>query len=150
MIQNVGARTYDGSAGGGLDTHPWHMHGRHYYDIGAGEGAYDADMAEARLAGTTPVQRDTTMLFRYNATTAPDEVRGWRAWRVRVEDAGVWMVHCHILQHMVQGMQTPFVFGAPEDIVQTGIPEVQGYLTYGGDVYGNGSHAPTVVHFSED
>lgn len=150
VIQNVGARTYDGSAGGGLDTHPWHMHGRHYYDIGAGEGAYDADVAEARLAGTTPVQRDTTMLFRYNATTAPDEVRGWRAWRVRVEDPGVWMVHCHILQHMVQGMQTPFVFGEPEDIVQTGIPEVQGYLTYGGDVYGNSTHAPTVVHFSED
>ncbi|KAI0445829.1 Cupredoxin [Xylaria telfairii] len=149
VLQNVGAHTYDGSAGGALDTHPWHMHGRHYYDIGAGEGKFDPDVAEAKLKGTTPIQRDTTMLFRYNATTAPDEVRGWRAWRVRVEDAGVWMVHCHILQHMVQGMQTPFIFGDTKDIVNIGIPEVQGYLTYGGDVYGNSTHAPTVIHFSE-
>ncbi|KAI0867513.1 Cupredoxin [Hypoxylon argillaceum] len=149
VLQNVGSHAYDGSAGGGLDTHPWHMHGRHYYDIGSGEGKYDADVAEAKLAGTSPVQRDTTMLFRYNATTGQDEIRGWRAWRVRVEDAGVWMVHCHILQHMVQGMQTPFVFGDTEDIVKVGIPEVQGYLTFGGDVYGNSSHAPTVIHFSE-
>ncbi|KAI0402419.1 Cupredoxin [Xylaria palmicola] len=149
VIQNVGSHAYDGSAGGGLDTHPWHMHGRHYYDIGAGEGRYDAGAAEARLEGTAPVQRDTTMLFRYNATTGADEVRGWRAWRVRVEDAGVWMVHCHILQHMVQGMQSPFVFGNATDIVKVGVPEVRGYLTYGGDVYGNSSHAPTVVHFSE-
>ncbi|KAK5635758.1 hypothetical protein RRF57_011470 [Xylaria bambusicola] len=149
VLQNIGTRTYDGSAGGGLDTHPWHMHGKHYYDIGAGEGAYDPAVAEAKLQGTTPIQRDTTMLFRYDATTGVGEVHGWRAWRLRVEDAGVWMAHCHILQHMVQGMQTPFVFGDMEDIVTVGIPEVQGYLTYGGDVYGNSSHAPTVIHFDE-
>ncbi|KAI1747464.1 Cupredoxin [Xylaria castorea] len=149
VLQNVGARTYDGSPAGALDTHPWHMHGKHYYDAGAGEGTFDPTVAEAKLKGTFPIQRDTTMLFRYNATTAANEVRGWRAWRVRVEDAGVWMVHCHILQHMVQGMQTPFIFGDTKDIVNIGIPEVQGYLTFGGDVYGNSSHAPTVVHFSE-
>ncbi|KAI1307454.1 Cupredoxin [Xylaria venustula] len=149
VLQNVGTHTYDGSAGGGLDTHPWHMHGKHYYDIGSGEGKYDPDVAEAKLKGTQPIQRDTTMLFRYNATTGVDEVRSWRAWRVRVEDAGVWMAHCHILQHMAQGMQTPFVFGDMKDIVNVGIPEVKGYLTYGGDVYGNSTHAPTVVHFSE-
>ncbi|KAJ8110777.1 hypothetical protein ONZ43_g5788 [Nemania bipapillata] len=132
VLQNVGAHTYDGSTGGGLDTHPWHMHGRHYYDIGSGEGKYNATVAEAKLAGTSPVQRDTTVLFRYNATTGVDEIRGWRAWR-----------------HMVQGMQTPFIFGDMKDIVTVGIPEVQGYLTFGGDVYGNSSHAPTVIHFSE-
>ena len=26
-------------------------------------------------------------------------------------------------------------------------PEVEGYLTYDGDVYGNESHSPTVVHY---
>ncbi|KAI0552292.1 Cupredoxin [Xylaria curta] len=149
VLQNVGSITYDGSPAGALDTHPWHMHGKHYYDAGAGEGKYDPSVAEAKLKGTTPVQRDTTMLFRYNATTAANEVRGWRAWRVRVEAAGVWMAHCHILQHMVQGMQTPFIFGDTKDIVKVDIPEVQGYLTYGGDVYGNSTYAPMVVHFSE-
>ncbi|KAI1272699.1 Cupredoxin [Xylaria sp. FL0933] len=149
VLQNVGTRTYDGSPGGALDTHPWHMHGKHYYDIGSGEGSYDPEVAEQKLKGTTPVHRDTTILYRYDATTGVDEVRSWRAWRVRVEDAGVWMAHCHILQHMAQGMQIPFVFGDMKDIVTVGIPEVQGYLTYGGDVYGNSSHAPTVIHFSE-
>ncbi|KAI1365929.1 Cupredoxin [Xylaria arbuscula] len=150
VVQNVGSVTYDGSASGGLDTHPWHMHGRHFYDIGSGPGRFDAGTAEAKLTGTAPVRRDTTVLYRYNARTGAGEVASWRAWRVCAEDPGVWMVHCHALQHMVMGMQTVFVFGDAADIVAgVGIPEVGGYLTYGGDVYGNETHAPTVVHFSE-
>ncbi|KAI1261593.1 Cupredoxin [Xylariaceae sp. FL1019] len=149
VVQNLGSVTYDGSTGGGLDTHPWHMHGRHYYDIGAGQGPFDADEASAKLEGTSPVERDTTILYRYNATTSPNQVVSWRAWRVRVEDAGVWMMHCHWLQHMIMGMQTVFIFGDTKDIVKADIPEVAGYLEYGGDVYGNSTHAPTVIHFDE-
>ncbi|KAI0161988.1 Cupredoxin [Xylariaceae sp. FL1272] len=149
VVQNVGSVTYDGSTGGGLDTHPWHMHGRHYYDIGAGQGPFNADEAYAKLEGTNPVERDTTILYRYNATTSPNQVASWRAWRVRVEDAGVWMMHCHWLQHMIMGMQTVFIFGDMKDIVNVDVPEVSGYLEYGGNVYGNSTHAPTMVHFDE-
>lgn len=53
---------------------------------------------ERQLEGTQPVLRDTTMLFRYNETAAPFEKSGWRAWRLRVTDPGVWMIHCHWLQ----------------------------------------------------
>lgn len=28
-------------------------------------------------------------------------------------------------------------------------PQVEGYLTYGGNVYGNVSHYPEVVHFND-
>lgn len=148
VLQNIGSQTYDGEAAGGLDVHPWHAHGEHYYDIGGGPGAYDSATLERQLQGTEPVLRDTTMLFRYNATTKPNEKQGWRAWRLRVQQPGVWMIHCHTLQHMLMGMQTVWVFGDAREIMTLGKPEVSGYLTYGGNAYGNSSHAPEVVHFS--
>ena len=80
---------------------PWHAHGRHFYDSGGEDAVYDPNVAEKRLNGTQPIQRDTTMLHRYNKTTQPNEKRGWRTWRLRVEDPGVWMIHCHTLQHMM-------------------------------------------------
>lgn len=149
VLQNIGAHAIDNETGGALDVHPWHAHGEHYYDIGGGPGAFDPNIAEERLKGTEPVLRDTTMLFRYNATTQPDTKQGWRAWRLRVQQPGVWMIHCHTLQHMVMGMQTVWVFGDAEQVMALPKADVEGYLTYGGDAYGNSSHAPDVVHFSE-
>lgn len=149
VLQNIGAYAIDNETGGALDVHPWHAHGEHYYDIGGGPGAFDPNVAEERLKGTEPVLRDTTMLFRYNATTQPDERQGWRAWRLRVQEPGVWMIHCHTLQHMVMGMQTVWVFGDAEQVMALPKADVEGYLTYGGDAYGNSSHAPDVIHFSE-
>jgi FtsP/CotA-like multicopper oxidase with cupredoxin domain len=92
VIQNSGATN------GGLDVHPFHAHGAHVYDIGSGNGTYDAEKNEERLRGTHPVKRDTTMLYRYEATTVPGADAGWRAWRLRVTEPGVWMIHCHTLQ----------------------------------------------------
>ena len=148
VLQNIGAYAIDNETGGGLDVHPWHAHGEHYYDIGSGPGAFDPNTLEARLQGTQPVLRDTTMLFRYNATkTDPNAKHGWRAWRLRVGQPGVWMVHCHTLQHMIMGMQTVWVFGDAEEITQLPTVDVEGYLTYGGNAYGNSSHEPVVVEF---
>lgn len=93
--------------------------------------------------------RDTTMLFRYNTTTQPDEKHGWRAWRLRVQQPGVWMIHCHTLQHMIMGMQTVWVFGDAAEVMALPKVQVEGYLTYGGSAYGNSSHAPDVVQFSQ-
>ena len=149
VLQNVGARALDNETGGSLDVHPWHAHGEHYYDIGGGPGAFSPHVVEERLKGTEPVLRDTTMLFRYNATTKPGQKSGWRAWRLRVRQPGVWMVHCHTLQHMVMGMQTVWVFGDVGQVLKLPKVAVEGYLTFGGNAYGNRSHAPDVVHFSE-
>ncbi|KAI9692770.1 MAG: hypothetical protein M1820_009369 [Bogoriella megaspora] len=150
IFQNVGAVSNDnGLSSGALDVHPWHAHGKHYYDLGSGPGPWSAAVMESKLNGTQPLERDTTMLFRYNETISPNEVAGWRAWRLRVEDPGVWMIHCHWLQHMIQGMQTVWVFGDAKDILRVPKPDVEGFLTYGGSVYGNASHAPEMVHFSD-
>ncbi|KAL1966534.1 hypothetical protein VTN77DRAFT_4456 [Rasamsonia byssochlamydoides] len=136
-----------GSTTGGVETHPFHAHGRHFYDIGGGNGTYDPIANEMRLLSNPPVLRDTTVLYRYREKTRPYANSGWRAWRLRVDDAGVWMMHCHILQHMIMGMQMVFVFGDKEQIVrQTGTASY-GYLTFGGPAYGNSTHWPEVVHF---
>jgi L-ascorbate oxidase len=98
VIQN------SGSTAGALDVHPFHSHGLHFYDIGSGPGTYNVTENEALLEFRRPIKRDTTMLYRYSATVPPGQDAGWRAWRVRVTDPGVWMIHCHTLQHMIMGM----------------------------------------------
>lgn len=47
-------------------------------------------------------------------------------------------------------MQSVLVFGnSTEVLTKVPTPEVEGYLTYGGSVYGNESFWPTVVHFQD-
>jgi L-ascorbate oxidase len=132
---------------GGLDAHPFHAHGRHFYDIGGGDGEYNATSNEERLKSSRPIQRDTSMLYRYREKTTPLAPSGWRAWRVRVTEAGVWMFHCHVLQHMVMGMQTVFIFGGRNDVIAQSDPVDAGYLTYGGSAYGNTTHSPIIRHY---
>ena len=76
------------------------------------------------------------------------------------------MIHCHILQHMVMGMQTVWVMGNETEILTVPVEHVLGYLEYGGSVVssflrslpvgqrltqicqnGNDTHHPRVVHF---
>ena len=47
-------------------------------------------------------------------------------------------------------MQTVWVLGDAADILQKPRPDVEGYLTFGGNVYGNETHAPTVMHFFDE
>lgn len=104
VIQNTGSQ-FAGDRGI-VETHPFHAHGQHYYDIGSGPGLYDADANNAKLAqlGYKAVKRDTTFVFRYGGgRVAPGEPAGWRAWRMRMANPGVWSIHCHILAHMMTG-----------------------------------------------
>lgn len=137
----------EASTNGGVENHPFHAHGRHYYDIGGGDGTYDPVANEKQLQGNPPVLRDTSVLYGYRSTTAPYVKSGWRAWRLRVDDAGVWLIHCHILQHMLMGMQTVWVFGDEEEIIHQSGNVSSGYLRYGGSAYGNETHWPEVMHY---
>ncbi|KAH6617183.1 Cupredoxin [Chaetomium tenue] len=104
VIQNTGSQ-YSGAAGI-VETHPFHAHGIHYYDVGGGPGEYDAAANNAKLAELNykPIRRDTTMLYRYgDGQVEPGAPAGWRAWRMRMSHPGVWMVHCHVLGHMLMG-----------------------------------------------
>ncbi|KAL2834368.1 L-ascorbate oxidase [Aspergillus cavernicola] len=143
---------------GGFDSHPWHIHGDHVWDLGSGPGTYNATANEEKLqlTGYTPIQRDTSLLHKYTETD--DEglglnytSQGWRAWRLQASNAGVWMIHCHILQHMIMGMQSVWVVGNASEITRgRELHLVEGYLTFGGDAYGNASVDPLVTHYFDD
>ncbi|KAI0458898.1 L-ascorbate oxidase [Xylaria acuta] len=135
---------------GVFQYHPMHAHGDHYWDLGAGNGTYDPVANEEHFKNYTPARRDTTMLYRYAERGGNGVTAGWRAWRLRVtdENVGAWLMHCHILHHMVMGMQTAWVFGDAASILRE-IPEpyIAGYLNYGGSAYGNGSYDPLVLTY---
>lgn len=141
IIQNTGSDV------GSVDVHPFHAHGAHYYDLGSGNGTYDPVANDEKIKGLSLARRDTTMLYKYGEHITPGMDMGWRAWRLRVTQPGVWMIHCHILQHMVMGMQTVWVMGNESEILKVPVGHVQGYLEYGGSVYGNDDREPQVVHF---
>ena len=149
--QNVG-RTIDGT----VETHPFHVHSEHIWDVGCGTGSYSPSVAEIMLQEQRkhggPIKRDTTNLYRTKVpeTSKSGDVVSWRAWRLRVRNPGVWMIHCHILQHMMMGMQTVFVFGGKNDLRPL-TPEQAGlYLEFGGAAYGNATYSPRVLHFWHD
>ncbi|KAF3184947.1 hypothetical protein TWF225_005849 [Orbilia oligospora] len=132
---------------GTWDFHPFHAHGGHFWDLGSGNGTYDARRNDEYMMKNNyfPVLRDTTMVHRYAKDGVPYTSAGWRAWRVHVKYPGVWMMHCHILQHMVMGMQTVWMFGRPTEIkAEVDRPYVKGYLKYGGSAYGNSTYDPLV------
>jgi L-ascorbate oxidase len=99
---------------GGWDIHPMHAHGGHYWDLGSGNGTYDPVANGKKLESYMPVKRDTTMLYRYASSGVVNTTAGWRAWRIKVEDAGLWMMHCHILQHMIMGMLSLTLYKIPK------------------------------------
>ncbi|XDG05356.1 hypothetical protein ABKA04_004971 [Annulohypoxylon sp. FPYF3050] len=135
---------------GGFEYHPMHGHGEHYWDLGSGNGTYDAASNEEHFQNYTPMKRDTTMLHRYTAKGQSNTTAGWRAWRIRVteDNVGAWMMHCHILQHMIMGMQTVWVFGDAATILrEIPAPYISGYLNYGGSAYGNETNDPLVLEY---
>jgi L-ascorbate oxidase len=142
---------------GGWDYHPFHAHWRHYWDLGSGNGTYDAVANNAKLEalydenGYIPALRDTTVQYRYAEKGVKNTTAGWRAWRLNVSEPGVWMMHCHVFAHRIMGMQTAWVFGDAVDIIgRAPLPYVEGYLDYGGSAYGNESYDPLVNHYFED
>lgn len=130
-----------------------HIHGQHFWDLGSGNGTYDAQQNEEHFKTFTPVRRDTTVLYRYATKGVPHTTAGWRAWRIRVteENVGAWMMHCHLAQHAVMGMTTVWVFGdAPAILAKFPmLPFTQGYLQYGGSAYGSDTNHPVVNHHFE-
>ena len=150
VLENTGSQVNNG---GGMDIHPIHIHGKHIYDCGSGNGTYDPVANERKLANYNPVMRDTTNLYRYSPQGTAGQVAGWRVWRLRVENAGVWMLHCHILQHMIMGMQSVWIMGEWEDIAGIPYSGAQGYLDYGGSAYGGDGEAdsgPVAWHNWDD
>jgi L-ascorbate oxidase len=104
VIQNRAGETT-----GVAEAHPWHSHGNKYWDMGQGrdEFEYDKIRAYREAAKGKPFLRDTSVAYPApGASYLEDKLpifdhAGWRLFRIRVENPGIWLIHCHILPHAV-------------------------------------------------
>jgi FtsP/CotA-like multicopper oxidase with cupredoxin domain len=87
------------------DDHPFHLHGHDAYILqthasthGFSVGWNPFDTRQPPPGGAMnrvdPIRRDTFVVPR----------RGYVVFRVRVDNPGVWMLHCHVLWHQASGM----------------------------------------------
>lgn len=114
VIQNIAGQT-----SGMAEAHPWHAHGEKYWDMGHGPGNFSyaaLDVFNANRTGK-PYLRDTSVAYPSPGASylgqAIDKggAAGWRLFRIRVTDPGLWLIHCHIAPHQVMGMMTMFLYG---------------------------------------
>lgn len=89
----------------GQPPHPVHIHGRHFYVLGAGSGAFNwSTVAEAAAAApesfnlVNPPLRDTY------PTPPSAAAASWLVLRRPSDNPGVWLIHCHIMSHLQGGM----------------------------------------------
>ncbi|ORY55894.1 multicopper oxidase [Pseudomassariella vexata] len=97
-------------------AHPVHVHGRHFYVLGSGEGNFTWDTVEEAAAAVpesfnlvNPPLRDTI------ATPFAGPSGSWLAIRRPSDNPGVWLMHCHIQSHIQGGMSM---------IIQDGIDDL--------------------------
>jgi L-ascorbate oxidase len=96
------------------EAHPWHIHGQHPWYIAGGIGAFsEAALANASSSPYTPakpIKRDTVVIFpgqgaSFGPTTAPNGTEtAWMMFRLKADNPGAWLVHCHIQPHAQMGM----------------------------------------------
>ncbi len=59
------------------------------------------------------------------------------------------MIHCHILQHMIMGMQSVWIMGELDEIKRVPLQDARAYLDFRGGAFGNVTYAPVVSHYFE-
>ncbi|KAL1918293.1 uncharacterized protein VTP21DRAFT_2953 [Calcarisporiella thermophila] len=98
-------------AGGVVLSHPWHLHGHAFWDLGSGPGAYISSNSTSLLNTKDPILRDTTVIYSYvkdQSSIPGGKPVGWRVLRFVANNPGLWFSHCHIGLHHLDGMA--FVF----------------------------------------
>lgn len=89
------------------------------------------------------------------------EVEGYGTWRLDdtlpyfAAHANVSLIRLigesRLLTSDHRGMQTVWVMGNETELLdKVPRPEVEGYLTFGGNVYGNATHWPEVIQYSDE
>jgi FtsP/CotA-like multicopper oxidase with cupredoxin domain len=79
-------------------THPFHMHGGDFWDMGGGDGEFSEEAYQELLATVDPVKRDTTLLSGLPASRGTTgNPQGFRVWRWEATAKGAWMLHWYII-----------------------------------------------------
>ncbi|ESW12433.1 hypothetical protein PHAVU_008G112100 [Phaseolus vulgaris] len=83
-----------------LDTenHPMHIHGFNFFVLAQGFGNFNATRDRVKFNLVNPQMRNTIAV--------PDA--GWAVIRFKANNPGIWMIHCHVDNHMSWGMATAF------------------------------------------
>lgn len=93
-------------------SHPFHLHGYSFYVLASyrsehGWGSYNpfADTGhKPELNLQNPVKKDTVSVPR----------RGYVVLRLKADNEGIWMLHCHVLFHQASGMAMGIHVGSDE------------------------------------
>ncbi|ORX53503.1 hypothetical protein DM01DRAFT_1407675 [Hesseltinella vesiculosa] len=89
--------------------HPWHTHGHSHQMIAYGPGSYNHSTDAGLRNVPRPILKDTTMvypMFSQHLHSEPVHIQGcgWAKLRLMAHNPGLWMVHCHLAPHLLQGM----------------------------------------------
>jgi hypothetical protein len=82
-------------------THPVHLHGHDFFVLAQGTGTYDSTVT---LNLNNPPRRDVAML----------PPSGYLVLAFQTDNPGVWLMHCHIGWHTLEGFGLQFVERADE------------------------------------
>lgn len=104
-----------GESTGVAEAHPWHAHGNKYWDMAQGKDEFTYDKVHEYRANAQgkPFLRDTSVAYPGPGESYKEDKieifdhAGWRLFRIRVENPGAWLIHCHILPHAVMVSPLP-------------------------------------------
>lgn len=98
---------------GACETHPWHLHGHHFWVVGTWPGEFNGTLP-AEGSGGTFYKRDTVMVVGegHNHKPAPGRGCGFTVIRFKADNPGVWPFHCHAEWHQLMGMALTFYYRA--------------------------------------
>ncbi|GAB2282686.1 hypothetical protein Dimus_017224 [Dionaea muscipula] len=83
----------------GTENHPMHLHGFNFHVLAQGFGNYDPSTDPTKFNLVNPQIRNTIGV----------PVGGWAAIRFRANNPGVWLMHCHLDEHLMPGLATALV-----------------------------------------
>ncbi|KAJ3183430.1 hypothetical protein HDU87_006749 [Geranomyces variabilis] len=102
-----------GNLNGVCEEHPFHLHGHSFWDLGGGNGTWHSGI---KADVNNAILRDTVTVYPYRSayfqTPLPAGTScGWRRIRFVADNPGAWLLHCHIVAHLVMGMAESFIVG---------------------------------------
>uniref|UniRef100_A0A803M5B3 Laccase n=1 Tax=Chenopodium quinoa TaxID=63459 RepID=A0A803M5B3_CHEQI len=82
-----------------VESHPFHLHGYNFFVVGTGVGNFDPIKDAAKFNLVDPPERNTVGV----------PTGGWTSIRFRVDNPGVWFMHCHLELHTGWGLKIAFM-----------------------------------------
>jgi L-ascorbate oxidase len=107
---------------GACETHPWHLHGHHFWVVGTWPGEFNGTLPQEGSGGKL-YRRDTVMVIGEGHEHKPKYRQGcgFTVIRFVADNPGAWPLHCHAEWHQVMGMGITLHY-PPETIPAPSLP----------------------------